>query len=1091
MSAEAGSSVGHARPTCWAISGHIGLGPHPCRRGQCGIVSKGLGWGGSKGAFEGTGMKICYGCGQLLAEEVVLCPSCGSQVGKGRTHVDDYEIEEILHEGHASILCKARRAGDQQHFMIRLFTPQSGVDEAVASRLKRELEELRKLPAQYFVRHLDVKQSWDGKWYRLSEWIEAENWGDLLRSGALEDLKAVLDIFGQILLALEKLHEAGYLIPHLTLNDIMVMKKEKGGFHVKLDYKLSRFLNPKLDRPPPMLKHLLSCHPDIINGLPLDTRSDIWSLGKIFVEILAGEFEIHDLQGKVEQLLLPQSLRVLLRTMLADDPDLRPRSVTEIRRALLSLPEQEIRETQRRRFEMAAAAPLAPGKYRAKRPWAAAALTVLAVSVGILGYTLLMRRGQQGDVLERYANQYAGSIAFVLVDYGLKERGQTVYRNRSEGTAFLVDSAGHLLTSRHVACPWLEDPALQAMAEQLRERGGSPVLDYRMYLWFEGSRAFNRAAALLETREVADLYFLESAFRSEGTPSVRIEGVARKPTATRQLIFSPLRDDFAVLRVSPAPVKLRPLPLASETDARRIPRLSRVITLGFPLGSRTQAEQVNVSVTRGSVRRSFEDAIHIDAALYGGNSGGPVMDERGEVIGIASGVATDRVQGLLPAVMPLWNLAMVLPISKAAAFLEEIRSGKIKWNGAQDFLLEVRLRKIFEAARKGRWAEAVEVAENQKKESSEPALTLASAVMHWCSQDYERASKQLEQYISMDPEGTVAKFMSLVLDWLSSDISANPYRRELGSAGWGSPWEFFGYLTWVLEGAVGEETALHGWDTRAERSWILWLLGIMWEKKGELDRAEGLLREALMSAPMDSWEAFLAQAGLESVQGKRSRSIREAAVRARYLSGLRAFWEGLEEARKAQQQRRESMASLDARLREESISIEERTGILEKILGMEPDNGKLLEDLAFLKASRGKWEGALAHARSFLARPGRENARRLTLGILEAACLRMMGRVEEALEVLEGFHARTMDPWHKGIAEALLGKRSEASLLREAAQSPEKLLTFHLALGVWAEASSSKERAVEEYREVLASFLDGWVQFDFARERLKALRSVE
>jgi len=106
-------------------------------------------------------------------------------------------------------------------------------------------------------------------------------------------------------------------------------------------------------------------------------------------------------------------------------------------------------------------------------------------------------------------------------------------------------------------------------------------------------------------------------------------------------------------------------------------------------------------------------------------------------------------------------------------------------------------------------------------------------------------------------------------------------------------------------------------------------------------------------------------------------------------------------------------------------------------------------------------------------------------------CLRLVGRQDEALEALEAFGSRTRDPWHRAIAEALLGKRSKASLLPEAAQSPEKLLSLHLALGAWAEGSSDKKKALEEYKEVMASFLDGWVQFDFARERLKALRQLE
>lgn len=1035
-------------------------------------------------------MKICYGCGQLLAEGVVLCPSCGNRVGKGRTQVDDYEIEEILHEGHSSILCKARKKGQKEHFMIRIFTPQSGVDELIAARLSREVEELKGLPATHFVRHLDIKRSWDGIWYRVSEWIDAENWGELFRSGALEDLERVLELFGQVVSALKELHQAGYLIPHLTLNDIIVIRKQDGGFHVKLDYKLSRFLNPKVDRPPPLLKHLLSCHPDILNGLPLDTRSDIWSLGKIFMEILTGEFEILNFSARLEQLQLPPSLKLLLRTMLSADPDLRPRSAAEVEEILKSIPQEEILEAQKKRREIAKPTLQMRAAYWPWIRWGAVFVCLLA-GLAIMGYWLLMRKPREADVLEQYANKYAASIAFVLVDYKLQEGDQTLYRNRAEGTAFLVDSAGYLLTSRHVACPWLEDPQLQSMAEQLKARGGAPSLDYRMYLWFEGARAFNRAAVLLNTRDVTDLYYLESAFQSHGSPNVKIEGVAKKPTGTRQLIFSPLRDDFAVLRVSPAPENLRPLPLASEMDPRQIPKLSKIITLGFPLGSRTQAEQVNVSVTQGSVRRSFEEAIQIDAALYGGNSGGPVIDESGLVIGIASGVATEKAQGLLPTVVPLWNLAMVLPIGKAAGFVQELRRGQVKWKGMQDFLLDIRLEKILQKAREARWAQAAEEADRQRQHSSEPLLTLAAALMHWCAKDYQRTEQLLAEYISTDPEGAVAKFLSLVLDWILDRFSKNPYKDELALAGWGSPWEFWGHLSRILEGRPEERFFLQTWDTRSEKTWINFLLGLVLQKRGELEKAEALLREAVFEAPADSGEGFLAQAWLESVQEKRSRGFREEQLRTAYMAEVKEWRKGVLATREREHEKKKRLEALQAKAQEESASLREKVGILEEMLELDPENGKLMEELAFLEAAQGRWGQALAHARSFLGKPGRENARRLTLGILESVCLRLLGRAEEALEVLEAFHSGIKDPWHRAIAECLLGKRSRAGLLTEAAQSPEKLLTLHLALGGWAEGFSDKKKAVEEYKEVMASFLDGWVQFDFARERLKALRQAQ
>ncbi|NVM25874.1 MAG: hypothetical protein HWN70_08155 [Desulfobacterales bacterium] len=83
---------------------------------------------------------------------------------------------------------------------------------------------------------------------------------------------------------------------------------------------------------------------------------------------------------------------------------------------------------------------------------------------------------------------------------------------------------------------------------------------------------------------------------------------------------------------------------------------------------------------------------------------------------------------------------------------------------------------------------------------------------------------------------------------------------------------------------------------------------------------------------------------------------------------------------------------------------------------------------------------------------------------------------------------RTIDPWYRAVSESFLGKRTEDSLKKEAGESPEKLITLHAALGFWAEGSGAKERAIEHYKEALESFIDTWIEFDFAKERIKSLR---
>ena len=161
-------------------------------------------------------MKLCQKCGQIIGQEIPVCPVCGQTVGKGRKFIDDYRIEKIIHEGHASILCRAVKIGEKEPVMIRIFTSGSGVDDAIAARLKLELKELKKLPPEYFVAHQELNRSSDGAWYRVSEWVAALNWGELVAGPRLKDLSTAFTLFANIASILEILHRRGHFIRYTT-----------------------------------------------------------------------------------------------------------------------------------------------------------------------------------------------------------------------------------------------------------------------------------------------------------------------------------------------------------------------------------------------------------------------------------------------------------------------------------------------------------------------------------------------------------------------------------------------------------------------------------------------------------------------------------------------------------------------------------------------------------------------------------------------------------------------------------------------------------------------------------------------------------
>ena len=104
-------------------------------------------------------------------------------------------------------------------------------------------------------------------------------------------------------------------------------------------------------------------------------------------------------------------------------------------------------------------------------------IALMAIFIAILGLVWIRLDSKKNHfnkqepgytLLGKYANEYAGSVAFVVVDYWLEEKGKVVYRSKGEGTGFLVDHEGYLLTSRHVACPWLVDDKFDEVIKRHR-----------------------------------------------------------------------------------------------------------------------------------------------------------------------------------------------------------------------------------------------------------------------------------------------------------------------------------------------------------------------------------------------------------------------------------------------------------------------------------------------------------------------------------------------------------------------------------------------------------------------------------------------
>ena len=275
------------------------------------------------------------------------------------------------------------------------------------------------------------------------------------------------------------------------------------------------------------------------------------------------------------------------------------------------------------------------------RVWAAAGLAVVTAALGA-GAALLVAGttglGEETTTVVVDAVSATGATAPTPVSpiragrfdpqalYASRADGVvTVYasfgqQGRSQGSGFVVDRAGVILTNAHVVTN------IESSPDDLR-----------------------RATAVYV----------------EFTDGERVQA---------ELVGWDLYSDVGVLRVSPADHPVRPVPLGASAAVRVG---QPVAAIGSPFG---QQGSLSVGVV-SAIGRSIDsltgtfqvaNAIQIDAPINRGNSGGPLFDAAGRVIGINAQIQSQS--GTAEGV------GFAIPIDLARRALDQLlRAGKVRY----------------------------------------------------------------------------------------------------------------------------------------------------------------------------------------------------------------------------------------------------------------------------------------------------------------------------------------------------------------------------------------------------------------------------
>ena len=211
---------------------------------------------------------------------------------KSGAKLGPYEIVARLGAGGMGVVYRARDERLERDVAIKVLPPGLLTDEPARRRFRTEALALARLSHPNIAAVYDVGEH-EGVDYLVMECVPGQSLGEKLKSGPLP-AKEVMSLGVQIAAALEEAHEQGVVHRDLKPGNIMVTPK---GHAKVLDFGLAKLLAPAeasdvtvsfADTRGPV-GTVLYMSPEQAEGKIVDSRTDLWSLGVVLYELLAGK----------------------------------------------------------------------------------------------------------------------------------------------------------------------------------------------------------------------------------------------------------------------------------------------------------------------------------------------------------------------------------------------------------------------------------------------------------------------------------------------------------------------------------------------------------------------------------------------------------------------------------------------------------------------------------------------------------------------------------------------------------------------------------------------------------------------------------
>ena len=198
------------------------------------------------------------------------------------TTVSHYKILEKLGEGGIGIVYKAHDTKLKRPVALKFLHSLYTKEKESRERFIAEAQAASALDHQNICNIHEIDESKDGHQFICMAYYEGTNLAEEIKKGPLK-LEDTLAIIYQIAQGLEKAHKKQ--IVHCDIKPSNIIISNEGNVII-LDFGLAKLIGKNITQTISTRGTITYMAPEVIQGLPVDHRADIWSLGIMLYEMI-------------------------------------------------------------------------------------------------------------------------------------------------------------------------------------------------------------------------------------------------------------------------------------------------------------------------------------------------------------------------------------------------------------------------------------------------------------------------------------------------------------------------------------------------------------------------------------------------------------------------------------------------------------------------------------------------------------------------------------------------------------------------------------------------------------------------------------